>query len=55
MISRFLSLYPFLTRTLANDFSVGSLVRGKHFVQAMPPVSALQYLTGKADKNNKFS
>ena len=42
--SRYLSHF-----TLVNNFHLGSLARGKHLVQALPAVFALQCITGKAD------
>ena len=46
--------FRYLSRfTLVNDFSVGSLACGKHLVQALPTVFALQCLTGKADQNKQ--
>ena len=42
--------YPLKHRfTLVNDFSLGSLARDKHLIQAFPLVFTLQCLTGKAN------
>ena len=42
--------YPLFTM---EHFLSGSLAMGKHLIQALPSVYALQCLTGKEDKNKK--